>query len=37
MNDAPYMMCDGDAARIGHAADAGLLLYGCSLYALGIC
>jgi len=37
MNDAPYMMCDGDAARIGYAADAGLLLYGYGLHALGIC
>jgi hypothetical protein len=36
MNDAPYVMRDGNAARIGYAADAGLLLYGYSLYALGI-
>ena len=36
MNDAPYMMRDGDAARIGYAANAGLLLYGYGFYALGI-
>ena len=36
MNDAPYMMRDGDATRIGYAANAGLSLYGYVLYALGI-
>lgn len=36
MNDAPYVMRDGNASRIGYAADAGLLRYGYGLYALGI-
>ena len=36
MNDAPYMMRDGDAARIGCAANAGLSLHGYGLYALSI-
>ena len=36
MNDAPHVMRDGNAARIGYAPDAGLLLYGYGLYAHGI-
>ena len=36
IDDAPHVMRDGHAARIGYATDAGLLLYGYGLDAHGI-